>query len=426
MDNSWHRWRYLALSLVLVLVVSFTLPQSARADWILAGDTIPPGQTVENDVLLTGTNVVVDGIVRGDVLAVGSTVTVNGTVEGSLVVVGRTVAVNGQVGGSVYAAGRVLEMGPSSEVGGNLHYVGLLLDSRPGSRVLRDLVVASVRGQISGDVGRALRAFILLLTFDGTIGHGATGALDRPDPGAPPLGRHAPGAPGSSQAGSTLFYVSLGGPKVVGYAAPTRFQQQPDESDGTGTLLPEWLIARLGEFVALLLVGGLAVWLIPSRLGNWAEKVRTKPLPALGFGLLAVAIFANAIAIALLLAVLIFFIGIWLGSVALWTLAFFFWGIAYSSLGFVLSALALTVFFGSKVIIAYLAGKMILGRFAPRLAEHRILLLLLGLILYVLLRSIPTLGWVIEVFVVIFGLGGIWVAFREGRPPAVPAEAEGE
>ena len=179
----------------------------------------------------------------------------------------------------------------------------------------------------------------------------------------------------------------------------------------------------MGEFVTLLIVGGLAVWLLPSQLRIWAGKVRRKPLPSFGFGLLAAIIFANATGVAILLAVMILFVGIWLGGISLWSLAFLFWGLAYSALTTVMSAFALTVFFGSKVIVAYMAGKLILSRLAPRAAEYRILFLLLGVVLYILLRSIPTVGWVIEILVVLFGLGAIWVAFRDRRSTAPPLEA---
>ena len=424
------RLSYLVSALVLLAVAVFAFPPSAQAQWISAGDTIPAGQVVDNDVLLTGNNVVVDGTVQGDVIAIGSTVTINGAVDGSLVAVGRTVAVNGSVGGSIYTAARTLRLGPASAVQGNVHFVGLLLESQRGSTVARDLVVGSVRAQISGEIGRALQSLILILTFDGKIGSPVGGQMEQPGPGTAPSGAHVAPQPVSETAGNTLLFVSLGGQKIAGYAAPARaylfparLQQEGDEAEGVAGFLPEWLVARMGEFVTLLIVGGLAVWLLPSQLRIWADKVRRKPLPSFGFGLLAAIIFANATGVAILLAVMILFVGIWLGGISLWSLAFLFWGLAYSALTTVMSAFALTVFFGSKVIVAYMAGKLILSRLAPRAAEYRILFLLLGVVLYILLRSIPTVGWIIEILVVLFGLGAIWVAFRDRRSTAPPLEA---
>jgi cytoskeletal protein CcmA (bactofilin family) len=428
-----RRISYVASALVLLAVALIAFPPSAQAQWIAVGNTIPAGQVVDNDVLLYGNNVVVDGTVHGDVVAVSPTVTVNGTIDGSLVTVGRVVALNGTVGGSVYSLARTFELGPSSAVDGNLHFVGLLLDSRPGSIVARDLVVASVRGQVSGEIGRALRALILVLTFDGKIGYPIGGASGSPELEAGPSAAQIPPAGGTAGTGSTLLYVSLGTRKIAGYAAPIQdalspllLQDQGDNPRLIQGILPEWLVARMGEFVTLLIVGGMALWLIPARLGGWAEKLRAKPLPSLGSGVLILVIFANAIGISLLLSVMILFVGIWLGGVSLWTLAFLFWGITYGLLVVAMSAFALTVFFGSKVVVAYWAGKLILGRWAPRVAQYKFLLLLLGVVLYILLRSIPTAGWVIEIIVMTFGLGAIWVAFRDGRRSVLPAEAGSE
>jgi cytochrome c-type biogenesis protein CcmH/NrfF len=44
-------------------------------------------------------------------------------------------------------------------------------------------------------------------------------------------------------------------------------------------------------------------------------------------------------------------------------------------------------------------------------------------VLFVLLRSIPYLGWAVEVVAVVLGLGGLWLALRR-RAPAVVQTAE--
>jgi hypothetical protein len=175
----------------------------------------------------------------------------------------------------------------------------------------------------------------------------------------------------------------------------------------------------------LLLVGGLAIWLRPALIQRPAESLRRRPLPAAGFGLLAVLLVVPAVIVAILLAVLLVIVGIWLGSATFWGLAFVLWGIGFPVLTLAVALLALTVAYGSKVIVADLVGSLILKRLAPGVMKYRILPLLLGLVLYVLLRSIPYVGWVIEAIVTILGLGGIWLAARR-RQPAVQVAAVGE
>lgn len=415
-------WLRTLLVLALLAVALFGAPQAARADWLIRGDTIPADEVVDNDVIITGSNVRVDGTVNGDVVAIGSSVTVNGTVQGSLVAVGRTVSINGQVGGSVYVAARTLKLGPSSFVHNNVHFGGLLLDSQRGSKIGRDLVVTSVRAIIGSEIGRGLNAMIALLSFNGQIGYGLDKVPETPTPSSTPSGvRGLPDEPSS-----VLLFVGRGGQKIDGHASPALATLFQDEADDEGMILPEWLVARMGEFTTLLLVGGLALWLVPTLFRRWVGRLRAKPLPAVGYGVLEMIIFVNAIWIAVLLAVMLVAAGIWLGNVTLWELAFLFWGIGFSLLMLALSLLALAVFYGSKVIVAYLAASLILERLARRAVEYRFGVLLLGLVLYVLLRSIPTIGWVIEVIVVVLGLGAIWLAFLAKGEPAPQAATESE
>src|SRR3990172_3307892 len=106
-------------------------------------------------------------------------------------------------------------------------------------------------------------------------------------------------------------------------------------------------------------------------------------------------------------------VGLWLSSVQLSSLALAVWAVGFSSLALVFSLSALFVAYGTKVIFAYLVGLLILKRAFPRAAEQRLWPLLVGLALYVLLVSIPGLGWVIAVLVTAIGLGAAWLLYRE-------------
>jgi hypothetical protein len=410
----WQPGRLLQVlgALALAAVVWLAVPQPARADWSIVGDTVPAGQVIDNDVLARGTDVVIEGTINGDLLAVGSTITVNGSVSGSLVTLARTVTVNGQVGGSVYVASRTLTLGSAANVVHNAHYLGLMLDSQPGSQVGRDLVVASVRGRVSSQIGRALNAAILLLTFNGQIGAG----VEAPGEGAILPDRFEPGG--------TLLFVGSSAGRPLGLAAPALGLRSLQQEQGRGAGVPEGLVDRLGDLAALLLVGGLALWLRPILVQRPAERLLRQPLPAGGYGLLALFIVPGALAIGILLAVLLFFLGMWLGGVALWGLAFLLWGIGYPTLILAFSLFALAVLYGTKVVVADLVGRLILNRLAHRRldAARGILPLLLGLVLYVLVRSIPFLGLAVEVVVTVLGLGALWLALRHAPSPApVPA-----
>jgi hypothetical protein len=426
-DSPWLR---LAAALVVALAVWLAVPGAARAEWSVIRDTVPKGQVIDNDVLVTGTDVSIDGTINGDLLAAGTTVTVNGPVSGSLVAAGQTVALNGEVGGSTYVAGRTLKLGETARVQNNVHFLGLLLEGQRGSRVGRDLVAASIRARVSSEVGRALRALVLLLNFDGRIGAGS----DQPGAvglslGGPLLGPGGDllGVALASGGGYRAYFAPTLSTLVAGLGPMAPAQQEEGASGGTWAGISEWLRARLSDLLILLLVGGLVIWLRPALIRRPAEGLRRRPLPALGFGLLAAVLSILALIVAVLLAVLFLVGGIWLGANSLWLLAAFLWGLGFPALLLAVALLAVTVQYGSFVIVADLVGGLILKRLAPGVMKHRILPLLLGLVLYVLLRGIPVFGWALEVVVTLLGLGAIWIALRKGRlPEAVEVEEQAE
>ncbi len=410
-------WACLTLVLALVFAGVFGMPQSARAYGIIAGDTIPAGEVIDNDAVVTGADVVVDGTVNGDVLAVGDTVTINGAVKGSLVAIGLTVVINGEVDGTVYTAAQTLELGPSASLSRNIYFAGFRLITRPGSLVERDLVAGSIGAELFGEVGRDLKAVVGLVelvrklgeSMDWQWGMFRLRSSSVNEPVSP-----ASQEPVVTTSGGMLMVIRPVEQRDVSRAASTsgslyqsQVQAETDEPDSQRDVVREQIQARLEEFVTLLIIGVLAVWLIPSLLDRWVGQVRATPLPSAGYGLVA---YVTGFTGTSLVAALILVTGLWLGFVTLWKLAFLFWGLGYSSLVLAFSAFALFVFYGSKVIVAHLAGTLILERLAPRAAKYRLLPLVLGLVLYVLLRSIPALGWVIGVIVTLLGLGAVWLA----------------
>jgi cytoskeletal protein CcmA (bactofilin family) len=432
----WDRPRLRVLAaLAVAFIALLALPGVARAEWSVVGDTVPAGQVIDNDVVATGTDVVIDGTINGDLIAAGTTVTVNGPVSGSVLAIGRTVTLNGEVGGSTYVAARTLNLGEAADVQHNVHFAGLLLDGRPGSRIGRDLVAGSLRGSISSQVGRALKGLILLMTFDGRVGDGA----------GEPGGARSPGRP---LAGTGPILLGVGFGPGGGYAldraapaleflaaglAPDALARQVEGAPSRAPAgIPEWVVARLADLLILLLVGGLALWLRPAIVRRPAEWLGRKPLPALGYGLLALVLSANAVFVAIALGALLLVAGIWLISIALWVPALLLWGIGFSALVLAVSLLGLTILYGTKVIVADLVGSLILNRLAPRAMKYRILPLLLGLLLYVILRSVPVLGWMVEAAATLLGLGAIWLAVRHRRQPQaavveeqIPSQAAG-
>ncbi len=159
--------------------------------------------------------------------------------------------------------------------------------------------------------------------------------------------------------------------------------------------------------------GLLGIWLFSAFLNRSAESLETKTLQSTGIGLLGLVISVALIGVVVLVGVLILMLGIGLGALSLWDLAWAVWGVGFSGLGLAFWLSLLFVSYGTKVIVAFLIGTLILKRLAPNSLNYKILPLLLGLLIYVLLAWLPYVGWVIAVLVNAAGLGAAWFAFKE-------------
>jgi uncharacterized membrane protein len=76
----------------------------------------------------------------------------------------------------------------------------------------------------------------------------------------------------------------------------------------------------------------------------------------------------------------------------------------------------------AQIVVSFLVGRLLLGRIMPNQAAGRVLLLVVGLILYVVLRAIPVLGLVVGLVAALLGLGALsgWIWTMLRRRPAHP------
>ena len=162
--------------------------------------------------------------------------------------------------------------------------------------------------------------------------------------------------------------------------------------------------------------GSLAVSPVDDR---WISSAQTRPLASAGYGLFAL---INGFLLPLLLTTII--IGVTIGLLYLYlpSIAWLFFGTTFGSLVVVFSFFLLVIIYISKVIVACLVGSLILSRLGGRVNSPNLwLALLVGLVLYILLASVPYLGFAVGLLTTILGLGAIWVAYRAELSPVAPA-----
>lgn len=407
--------KFLKISIVsfsLILAVSLMFPAPAFAQGITIEDTVKEGEVVDHNLVLSGPTVKMDGKVEGDLIAVGDQIKINGEVDGNLVVIGNQVALNGPVSGSIYIAAATLVVGPEASVGRDVSFIGGMFETKETAEITRDLNMITLDASMAGKTGRDVNALVGPLRLGMVIYNfikdqgwlPQTSGFRIQDAQLASAGQSALGSL-TLQTVGPLVFVSSADPG----AAAQPFQQ--NAADNTEQW-QKWGIALLRNIASLLIIGLLAVWLIPAQLSWTSEQPRIKPWRSLLTGFLVLLLGWFVILLALLL-----FIG----------LAFFLFWISLPNLGFLVGSLGtlavglvavifwLSIVYFSKVAIAYLLGKLIFAKSTSKYAQGRVVPLLVGVILFALIVSIPYLGWVISVITTMFGLGALWMVAFPGK-----------
>jgi cytoskeletal protein CcmA (bactofilin family) len=411
---------------------------------------IQAGDVVNDDVYVGANQFVLDGTVNGDVIAAGQTITINGTINGDLIAAGQTIVINGTVTGASRIAGSVLYIGEKANIGKDVVGAGYSLESRKGSVIGRDLVFAGGQILAGGNVARNLQAATGALDIAGNVGGNVKAEVgdNQSQSGPPPsmfMGQSTvpvplvnPGLtidPAAKISGNLDYTQSKDLTFPAGTISGKISRTVPPANENTRARIvaespalkvANWSLGLLRSLVTLILIGLLLLWLIPTLIKKPMEKLESKFWPSLGWGVVACAAFFFVILLILFVAILgailfgVLTLGglsgtvIWLGILALFALI----------VGFVL----VTAFL-AKLIFGMMLGKWILTKLKSPLADNKFWPMVIGVLITVLVIGllsfplIPTvLGGLLNLFVVLFGLGATWLWGREAlaKKPAVP------
>lgn len=392
---------------------------------------IEADEVIEDDLYVGAESFTLEGTVKGDLFVAGSTIVINGTVEGDLVAAGQSVVINGVVTDDARIAGAGLQLGKDATIGDDLIAAGASLETRPGSVVEGEVVYMGGQALLAGNVTGDMQIGTGALELAGEFGGDIIAEVGERSEGAPPPSMYMSNTgitvptiqPGltideDAKIKGDLTYtqtVDIDIPGGVVGGEVTRNEPVLDERvvvtpPTAGELAVTWVLDLLRSMVTLILFGLLLAWLAPTFTKTLTDKVQAQPAASLGWGVVAYAAFFFAMLVLLVTMIVgaIVFGFITLGGVSgtiLWVgLLLMFAGI----LGFVLVTAFLT-----KIVVAWLGGKWILGRFNPSLAEHKFWPLVLGAVIVALLVKLPLIGWLIGLLVMFLGLGALWLWGRE-------------
>jgi cytoskeletal protein CcmA (bactofilin family) len=446
----------LLLALGLVFVLAMGGAQTARAyevnkngvvaegevindDLVLVDSVVDMAGTVNGTLLAGGTDITIRGTVNGDVIAGGSNITITGTVKGNLIVVGGNVTINGAVENSVFFAGKSLVLGPNAKVGGNLYAGGFSVELQAGSSIGRDAALGAYQVLLDGDIGRDVKAAVGAFEVSGTIGRNVSVDITEPSENEQqiaameflPFGQVTrilpPGLLITSKAhiGGKLDYYSgveqLSGIDSAPAGGVQYHYRAPENTSSNkvvvspptvnfGVVLMGYMFNVVREFLTLVLLGALGVWLCPKLFSRTAGTLRDKPLPALGWGFLVLVIGVTSL---LLAGIAIFLLGLAVGVVTLFGLMSVVYGIGFSALGLAGAVFLAVAQFGSKLVVAMLLGDVLFRLIRKDYSSSMFWPLLVGVLLLTVVNAIPILGILVSLFAILFGTGAIWIVFRD-------------
>jgi hypothetical protein len=318
--------------------------------------TVKTDETWSGNLYLFAGQVTVDGNVDGDLVAFGGSIAVNGNVSGDLMVAGGRVLVVGTVDGDVRAAGGQVEV--SGSVTGDALVSGGQVTFITNSSVGGDVILSG--GQV---------------TVDGNVTGSVVGA-----------------------AGTYSSSGVIGGENNVVVR-----ENEPTESAALG---------GIRQFLIIVVVGGLMLLFVPRVLNAADNSLRTSPVGSFVGGILACLGYLGFVIVTSLVTLIlaVVFVIILLGPLAALTVI---GGLLAIGLGSYLFWLAV-VFLADVVVALGLAHAV--SRPGPDENRWRELLLLaIGAVVVVVLTSLPIVGGVAKLLVVLFGLGALAYAWWRSR-----------
>jgi cytoskeletal protein CcmA (bactofilin family) len=321
-------------------------------------------ETVTTDLYATAGNVRIEGTVEGDVVASGGNVDVRGSVGGDLLVGTGNADISGEVTGDArIGAGRVLVSG---SIGEDLSVGTGQITLSPSGTVGEDFLFASGQTSLEG-------------TVEGNV------------------------------VGTTGDYARTG---TVGGTEEVNVVERGEVTFGDRSLY------ALQRFVAILLIGLLLLWLVPRLVDGSAETLRRRPWASLGVGLLGAIGFVLLIVAIFLVMILL---SIAFGLLQLETLLGLTVFGSLTGVTVVTFLFWLLVFFGAQAVVGMFLGRLAVGTERSR----RWLALALGVLIVVVLFSIPIVGIVLGILIALFGLGAVILEYwpRRRAPEPMPAPA---
>lgn len=359
---------------LFLLVTPFAVMAGSNQSIYIAEDEI-----VEGNFIKIGNTINIAGNVNGDVIVAGSSITISGDVAGDVIAVGSIIRITGEVGGSVRVAGSAIEI--NGEVKHNIWAVGSTVAINEDASVGWDVFSAGASVEIRGPVERSVWLAGASLVIDNKIGKDVNVAIDQE--GQLTLSPQAEvGGQVVYKAAKDEQLVQNEGAVVTGEII-RKDLNVPNEKDLEQFFGTAYVMFKIFTLFSLLLIGLVYVTLVPKATLMIKDEMIKNPLPSLGYGFVYLVLMPIVI-----LALFITIIGI--------------------PLALILIPIYVISLIIAKVFAAFVIGVMILDKATKNKYKKSLVWpLVLGLVVFVIVTSIPVIGWIAKLLLVLWALGGL-------------------
>jgi len=378
----------IVLSLATLAIFTMIPFTAARAFDVRSGNNVivDANETVDGNLYAAGAQVVVDGKVNGDIFCAGSTVTINGEVEGDVLCAGSSITVNGKVLGDIRSASSELSL--NGEVSGGLTSFGSAINinhnASVGSNVLAFGATLRADGPIDGDLQFFGASLLLNNKVAGDVSF--YGENRKTQKNGPAITMRAD----TDIAGNLSYYEGVSAEindaaKIAGETTIMEMKKyEQKQSRQMFAMFPIWLL--IWSVLSFLIIAMIFVSIFPKQTNAAIEVMLKKPSASIGWGMVAM------IVIPVIIVILLFtVIGI--------PLAIFF-----------------AALFAAMCMLAKIIAGIAIGALLARWLKWKISLYwqaVLGIILSVLIFSVPVFGWLLGLIAFFWAFGGLILYKKE-------------
>lgn len=354
-------------------------------DLYVFGSDILVIDDIIGDLVMAGGQIDVDGNVAQDLMAAGGMVRLNGDIGDDARIGGGTVTVTGEIGDDLIAAGGQIYIKDSAQVGGVLVLTAgtLEISGDVGNGAILNAGNITISGQIDGDVN--IEGVERLRITDSAV---ITGNLVYSSPNRASISDKA----------------EIGGEVKETIVERERYFEEIDARTPWAVFTATYIGGRIIAFLSLFVLGIILILAMPGFFQKFNDRMKSTLGYCVGGG--AIVLFGVPIA-----AMIVFFISILLFITIIGSGI----GIAAMASNVIMLIVYGLLIYLSTIFLSYLLGRVILSKTSLNMEKYgwKVLAYLIGLVIIMIVFSIPFVGWLLRFVGILFGLGGLALVLKD-------------